>query len=418
MNKDIYTSIEDSQGFNFSFNEDNCVTFTKCAGESGPINCIYGFQKAKASVLASSAELASRLGKNAEFEVSDMSGKVLSSGYVTKGGKICYFTDVQPETPATEIRQDEAPEDAALAVEQEYSPMVCEEITCASEDKSSLHENDQIVQKTKPFVDKCILSQSDVDFLTLPLAEVEALAFDIQEALENNKQADTKSLAALIQNVSKGLIPISTKLRSGERVREGCVSINLWVPYCFSHWQVSLPSILEGNRDYRKVRGIVRVQNLAERILETYEKCRALFIGSDITSFNEDNSTECSTPQQELGNSIIEKICSTIMVYTNQDCDLRTYLKVRGLSIASEIESATNGVLSGTIDDDTVTISSAMGRTASISTSLPLSDLRQEVMKAVSRLLISSAISPKTRDLLASVVDFDSIEELQYCIAA
>ena len=109
----------------------------------------------------------------------------------------------------------------------------------------------------------------------------------------------------------------------------------------------------------------------------------------------------------------IQAVTSTIMTYTTSSEDVMFYMKMKGFSLESEVKSLTNNVVSASINDKTITIKTLSGisKELIICNYTDESALRNGIRTSITQLIVCAALSNKTRNAIADVVDITSIEQ-------
>lgn len=86
---------------------------------------------------------------------------------------------------------------------------------------------------------------------------------------------------------------------------------------------------------------------------------------------------------------------------------------MKGFSLESEVKSLTNNVVSASINDKTITIKTLSGisKELIICNYTDESALRNGIRTSITQLIVCAALSNKTRNAIADVVDITSIEQ-------
>lgn len=376
-------------------------------------------QEAEEASISQCKVLMAQANHDSWFEITDQNKKLVLSAKLTKTGRITYN-----EIPQTELsNQLINNEDMATPIEQNVLPV--------SYNETQTITNMTLRNNLKAYIDAGIFLAEDIEFLSMSHSDVEILSQQIQTCVSACYKQDANTFAKSFSEASKSLIPGTLLKATGEPVKEGKMSLHDWNLYRVVHGNVPLTEILGGNRSYAKVNGIIFAKSVGEKILDAYDKGHRLIAeacSSMDASAEKDHSyvtsDDAGTPSSDMCNNhttttschlsdLVDGICATIMVHQNADNDLRVYLSLKGSTLSSDIKGQTNGVLSAELSGRQMTLHCISGTSVSIGTQVGSEDARRrEVKSAIMRMLVGAAISSKSRDLLAKVVDLEEIERL------
>lgn len=124
---------------------------------------------------------------------------------------------------------------------------------------------------------------------------------------------------------------------------------------------------------------------------------------------------ETIVPKKTI-NDVAKAITAVIMTHLRPSEDILYYLEMKNTTFDSDMESLSHGVMSGTINDDKITLKIQSGQSKEISLSGYSTDeqLRITIRKNVSQLFVCASISNKTRDMVATHIDLSSVEEYYF----
>lgn len=257
----------------------------------------------------------------------------------------------------------------------------------------------------------------------------------VQETAIRYKDADNETFTRAISDVSLGMITITKEYTNGKQTGENHCSIHDDRLYCAAHCK-SADHLFDGSTKWRRVPGRLNYNNLENAILDMYKRGKEMILNvspeyqkeaiaietPEVIDVSVQNTSTIDTPTiKEVTtathgcrsfNDAVQAITSTVMTYATPSEDTRFYLKMKGTSLESEIKSLTNDVMTINITDDRLTFSILSGKSKELNTSeyTDTDTLRNEVRTVIMQFIVSAAISTKTRDFVATVIDLDSIE--------
>lgn len=221
------------------------------------------------------------------------------------------------------------------------------------------------------------------------------------------------------------MVTITKKLASGKATDEKHCSMHDDLLYCVAHCK-SYDSLFDGSKGWRKTPGKLDYNKLEDAIIDMYEKGQDKLLKQSHKTMTKNNSdaalptldssvVDDAPKERRKRNSIdavVKAISSTIMVYMTSSEDTLFYLQMKGLSLESEVKSQTNNVISVSLNDKSLIFKTLSGRSKElkIKTKTDVIALKRDVQTIVSQLIIGTAVSPKTHDMIAEVVDLDTIE--------
>lgn len=301
--------------------------------------------------------------------------------------------------------------------------------TSVTNNQESLDKNKyakRIKANAKDFIAKGILTPESVDFLCLSKESAHKIARLVQEAAINNKGAEDAKFTKAIQDASLGMVTITKKLASGKATDEKHCSMHDDLLYCVAHCK-SYDSLLDGSKGWRKTPGKLDYNKLEDAIVDMYEKGQDKLlklsqkpktkIKPDAALPTLDSSVVYDVPKekskQDSIDAVVKAISSTIMVYMTSSEDTLFYLQMKGLSLESEVKFQTNNAISASFNGKSIIFKTLSGvsKELKIKTRTDIVAQKREVQAILSQLIVCAALSPKTRDLIADVVNFDTIEK-------
>lgn len=301
--------------------------------------------------------------------------------------------------------------------------------TSVTNNQESLDKNKyakRINANAKDFIAKGILTPESVDFLCLSKESAHKIARLVQEAAINNKGAEDAKFTKAIQDASLGMVTITKKLASGKATDEKHCSMHDDLLYCVAHCK-SYDSLLDGSKGWRKTPGKLDYNKLEDAIVDMYEKGQDKLlklsqkpkakIKADAALPTLDSSVVYDVPKEKSKqnsiDAVVKAISSTIMVYMTSSEDTLFYLQMKGLSLESEVKFQTNNAISASFNGKSIIFKTLSGvsKELKIKTRTDIVAQKREVQAMLSQLIVCAALSPKTRDLIADVVNFDTIEK-------
>lgn len=301
--------------------------------------------------------------------------------------------------------------------------------TSVTNNQESLDKNKyakRIKANAKDFIAKGILTPESVDFLCLSKESAHKIARLVQEAAINNKGAEDAKFTKAIQDASLGMVTITKKLASGKATDEKHCSMHDDLLYCVAHCK-SYDSLLDGSKGWRKTPGKLDYNKLEDAIVDMYEKGQDKLlklsqkpkakIKADAALPTLDSSVVYDVPKEKSKqnsiDAVVKAISSTIMVYMTSSEDTLFYLQMKGLSLESEVKFQTNNAISASFNGKSIIFKTLSGvsKELKIKTRTDIVAQKREVQAMLSQLIVCAALSPKTRDLIADVVNFDTIEK-------
>lgn len=222
------------------------------------------------------------------------------------------------------------------------------------------------------------------------------------------------------------MVTITKKLASGKATDEKHCSMHDDLLYCVAHCK-SYDSLLDGSKGWRKTPGKLDYNKLEDAIVDMYEKGQDKLlklsqkpktkIKADAALPTLDSSVVYDVPKEKSKqnsiDAVVKAISSTIMVYMTSSEDTLFYLQMKGLSLESEVKFQTNNAISASFNGKSIIFKTLSGvsKELKIKTRTDIVAQKREVQAILSQLIVCAALSPKTRDLIADVVNFDTIEK-------
>ena len=106
---------------------------------------------------------------------------------------------------------------------------------------------------------------------------------------------------------------------------------------------------------------------------------------------------------------------SAILVRIYQNDYVQHYLRYNRCSLDEELSIQTGGIITCSISSNSITLGSIAGITSSIATeNRSLIDIDTEVRAILIRMLIQAALSAKTRDAVARIINLEELGDMVY----
>ena len=362
------------------------------------------------------------------FVISDSNQNIIYDGEPKKNGKI-HFTiydgkNIEKTISITDTNNTKFNEKKIMK-----QIMNSTKTTSMTNNQESFDKNKyarRINANAKDFIAKGILTPKNVEFLCLSKESAHKIARLVQETAINNKDAEDDKFVKAIQDASLGMVTITKKLASGKATDEKHCSMHDDLLYCVAHCK-SYDSLFDSSKGWRKTPGKLDYNKLENAIVDMYEKGQEKLlmqsqktktkINADAALLTLDSSVVDNAlkerSEQNSIDTIVKAISSTIMTYMTSSEDILYYLQMKGLSLESEVKSQTNNVISASLSGKSIIFKTLSGvsKELKIKTRTDIVALKKEVQTLVSQLIVCAALSPKTRDLIADVVNLDTIEK-------
>ena len=282
---------------------------------------------------------------------------------------------------------------------------------CQGQTTSTLYDNRiQSVQSTsEPQIKNKIQEEnmqnsiinSTTDFFSLSESEVRTIAAATMDAATHGKELNDREFVDAIADASNGLVSLHRSVKNANRV-----DFREWDAYTATH----------APRDPGKK----PLEAIEQTIIDTYRRGRSgtsvkVDSAASDRSQNTNNALTSiyldNTPAAELLNSIV----SAILVRIYQNDYVRHYLRYNRCSLDEELSILTGGVITCSISSNSITLGSIAGITSSITTeNRSLIDIDTEVRAILIRMLIQAAISAKTRDAVARIINLEELGDMVY----
>ena len=242
---------------------------------------------------------------------------------------------------------------------------------------------------------------STTDFFSLSESEVRTIAAATMDAATHGKELNDREFVDAIADASNGLVSLHRSVKNANRV-----DFREWDAYTATH----------APRDPGKK----PLEAIEQTIIDTYRRGRSgtsvkVDSAASDRSQNTNNALTSiyldNTPAAELLNSIV----SAILVRIYQNDYVRHYLRYNRCSLDEELSILTGGVITCSISSNSITLGSIAGITSSITTeNRSLIDIDTEVRAILIRMLIQAAISAKTRDAVARIINLEELGDMVY----
>lgn len=282
---------------------------------------------------------------------------------------------------------------------------------CKRQATSTLHDNRiQSVQSTsEPLINNKKQKENmqdpiinpTTDFFSLSESEVRTIAAATMDAATRNKEVNDRAFIDAIADASNGLVTINKSAKNADRV-----DFRGWDAYTATH----------APRDPGKK----PLNAIEQTIIDTYQRGRSgtsdkVDSAASDRSQNTNNALTSiyldNTPAAELLNSIV----SAILVRIYQNDYVKHYLRYNRCSLDEELSIQTGGIITCSISSNSITLGSIAGITSSIATeNRSLIDIDTEVRAILIRMLIQAALSAKTRDAVARIINLEELGDMVY----
>ena len=166
--------------------------------------------------------------------------------------------------------------------------------------------------------------------------------------------------------------------------------------------------------------GKVAYEKLDDRILKVYQAGKALLCEQHETEelCSNSNVTDrlCQEPASNMdAQKFVNSLVRTVMVHTNENEDVKSYLADKNLTLTGEVSELTKGILNCEEDENSIKFVSMTGKVENVSCANGSRDkFKQTLETTVTKLVTNAAISSKTRELISSLVDMTSLEDMAY----
>jgi len=403
--------------------------YLRIGQQSGPIRFYPNADTAYTATIKEAETLLQKgiSGSRTSFVISDSNQNVIYDGEPKKNGKI-HFTiydgkHIEKTISITDTNNTKFKEKKIMKQIKNLA-----KTTSVTNNQESLDKNKyarKINANAKDFIAKGILTPQNVEFLCLSKESAHKIARLVQETAIKNKDAEDDKFVKAIQDASLGMVTITKKLASGKATDEKHCSMHDDLLYCVAHCK-SYDSLFDGSKGWRKTPGKLDYNKLEDAIVDMYEKGQNKLlkqsqnpktkVNADAALPTLDSSVVDKTPKERIEknsiDTIVKAISSTIMTYMTSSEDTLFYLRMKGLSLESEVKSQTNNVISVSLNGKSVIFKTLSGasKELKIKTRTDIVALKREVQTIVSQLIVCAAVSSKTRDLIADVVNLDTVE--------
>lgn len=220
--------------------------------------------------------------------------------------------------------------------------------------------------------------------------EVKEVAAATMKVAFASKELSDDEFVKAIEHASRGLVSLRRSKNNPERV-----NFCSWEPYAATH--------------KKKDPGKKRFNAIESTIIDTYQKGRSMKAKGAETVVAEDRKAK------ESVKDFISNIVNIVQVYLYEDDIVKRYLRTHSSGIESELSSLTRGVIIGSITGGRVELSSATGKSVTITTEgRSLSDVNRELTSAVTLLLTQAALCSQMRNVVDCLVDVDELSELYF----
>lgn len=278
-----------------------------------------------------------------------------------------------------------------------------------------------VKHKASIFIDKDILTQEDINFLCLSPQAARQLAKKVQEIAIINKDLDDNTFESAIRDVSLGMVTITKKLASGKPTDDKHCSMHGDPLYCASHSNIDY--LFNDSNLWKRTPGKLNYYKLEDAIVDMYNKGKEMVLNAPTPDSPIIKEVTTTTNWYYSFNDAVQAITSTVMTFVASPKDVQFYLKMKGTTLESEIKSLTNNVMAINVIDNQVTFSVLSGKPKELGVKdyADSAALRDKVRSITMQLIICAALSDKTRESIAKVIDLNSIEDyissLPYMVA-
>lgn len=244
---------------------------------------------------------------------------------------------------------------------------------------------------------------STTDFFSLSESEVRTIAAATMDAATHGKELTDREFIDAIADASNGWVSLHRSAKNANRV-----DFREWDAYTATH----------APRDPGKK----PLEAIEQTIIDTYRRGRSgnsTPIESDATSSNTsiNNVLSSSSQNNSPAGVLMQNIISTILVHLRQDDIVRHYLRCYSAGLEAELSYLTGDVLTCSVSDDIVTLTSGTGVTTSVPTEgRSMTDIASELYHTLSRMMLEAAIMPQTRNTISGIIDVGALTELIYTL--
>lgn len=352
-----------------------------------------------------------------KFRISDGKRKVLFEGRITPSNKIIFSIYKGKEEKVISTIDKEINN---LTIKKEKDMRDNSNSTVNVVRHNEFKNNDMamaISSGATVYLEKKVLTQASVNFLCLSEDCAKSIAQSVQDTAIANKDADNQSFIEAIAKASSNMVCITKTLASGKPIDGNHVSFHNDLLYCASHCK-SKESLFDGSNTWKKVPGKIAYHKICDSIMDMYYVGQKMLLATDGTETSVNTvpmQKETIVPKKTI-NDVAKAITAVIMTHLRPSEDILYYLEMKNTTFDSDMESLSHGVMSGTINDDKITLKIQSGQSKEISLSGYSTDeqLRITIRKNVSQLFVCASISNKTRDMVATHIDLSSVEEYYF----
>ena len=418
-----------------------CSSYLRWGKTGGPIRFYPDAQTAYTSTMTECASLLSQgvSGIRSSFVIEDNNHNIIYEGEPKMNGKIKFsIYDGESVTRTVNVADYYSTSTNSIKNNTMNTIEETKETTVAHSMDNNFEEGahaETIKLNAGIFIDNNILTKENVNFLCLSEDAVRNMAKAVQNTAIINKDAEDDQFESAIHDTSLGMLTVTKKLASGNPTDESHCSMHDDLLYCAAHCKSS-ENMFNGSNRWRKTPGKLNYNKLEDAILDMYDRGRKMILNvapkyqedtethktpiliDDVATQNTIttetpiiNETVTAVEGHHSFEEVVQAITSTVMTHATSSIDIRSYLKMKGVTLESDIKSLTNNVMTIDLTDNHLTFSlpSCDSKELSIEDYPDSAALKDKVRAITVQLLIYGALSSNTRDSIANVFDLNSI---------
>lgn len=418
-----------------------CSSYLRWGKTGGPIRFYPDAQTAYTSTLTECASLLSQgvSCSRSSFVIEDNNHNIIYEGEPKMNGKIKFsIYDGENVTKTVNVADYYSTTTNSIQNNAMNTIEEIKEVTFTHSTDNNFEEGahaETIKLNAGIFIDNNILTKESVDFLCLSEDAAHNMAKAIQSTAIIKKEADDNTFENAIRDVSSGLVKVTKKLATGKPTDESHCSMHDDLLYCAAHCKSS-ENLFNGSNRWRKTPGKLNYNKLEDAILDMYYRGKEMILNVSPKDQERTDTHETPIPIDEVTahntvttkapiirkvtttvggphsfEDVVQAVTSTVMTHATSSKDTSYYLKMKGVTLESDIKSLTNDVMTigFTGNHLTFSIPSCDSKELTIDDYPDDAVLRDKVRAITVQMLICGALSSSTRDSIAKAFDLDSI---------
>lgn len=252
--------------------------------------------------------------------------------------------------------------------------------------KHNLSEKNKTNKETKKIEEK--RNNTTTDFFCMSESQIMEIAAATMEAAKNSKELSDSEFESAILDASMGIVSLRRHAGNHDQV-----DFRPWEAYTATH-----PSRDPGKKPLNAIE---------HTIIDTYMRAQ-----TGVTCSKECVVTSTSKSLQAV-DELIQNIIHAIHVHLREDEDVRAYLSCLGTSLETVISAHTGGVITCSISDTEVSLSSSTGVTCSVTIEGKAFDSIENELRAILiRMLFHVGLSHRTHDTIARIIDLEELSDM------